>query len=86
MSTLQQLRSHRIFGLAIFDIVSSIIGLVAIFLLSRYFYWTRKGVQLDWKPFVIAGILLAIPIGIFFHVIFGTNTSLNYKLGLSTSP
>lgn len=76
------LRKYKIFGLAIFDIVSSIIGLVLIFLVAKRIHFR----ELPATPFVIAGVLLAIPVGIVFHILFGTNTQLNYHLGLSNDP
>ena len=82
MSLISQLRKPKIFGLAIFDIVSSIIGLVLIFQVARRHYFP------DLRPryFCIAGTLLAIPLGIVVHILFGINTALNYKLNLSHKP
>ena len=72
-------RNYRIFGMAIFDLVLAMVGLVLVFLLARWKHFPNLKV---W-PFVLAGILLTIPVGIVFHIIFGTNTHLNYQLGLS---
>jgi hypothetical protein len=58
------------------------IGMVLIFLIAKYKHFPK----LNQYPFVIAGIMLAIPVGILFHVLFGTNTRLNYILGLSNPP
>jgi hypothetical protein len=79
MSSISSLRSYRIFGIALFDLISAMIGLVIIFLIAKHYHFPN----LSSIPFILAGILLAIPVGITFHIIFGTNTSLNYKLGLS---
>ena len=79
---LKYLRSFRIYNIAMFDVIVSIIGLIIICLISRDRYWPRK----DWKPFVGIAIFYAIPIGIVTHIIFGVNTQLNYKLGLSDKP
>ena len=79
---IRELRSYKIFGLALFDLVLSMVGLVLIFLLARHIH----GIDLSPTPFIVGGIVLAIPIGIVFHVIFGTNTTLNYRLGLSHKP
>jgi L-cystine uptake protein TcyP (sodium:dicarboxylate symporter family) len=76
------IRDHRIFGLAIFDLVTAILGMILLFLLA----WKIHFPKLDWWKFVLAGLILAIPFGIIIHVIFGVNTKLNYKLGLSNSP
>lgn len=80
--TLENIRSHKIFGLAIFDLVTAIIGMIIIFLIA----WKIHYPKLDWWKFVVAAILLAIPVGIVFHILFGVNTKLNYTLGLSNKP
>lgn len=79
MSFISNLRKYRIFGISWFDLITSMIGLIIIFLIAKHFHFKN----LKSLNFIIAGILLAIPVGIVFHVIFGTNTSLNYNLGLS---
>ena len=80
--SIQDLRKHKIFGLAIFDLVSSFIGMILLFLLL----WKVHFPKLDWWKFVLAALLLTIPFGIIIHIFFGVNTRLNYKLGLSNSP
>lgn len=80
--SLDTLRSHKIFGIAIFDLTLSVIGMIIIFTAAWYFSF--KNLEL-WK-FILAAILLTIPVGIVFHIIFGVNTFLNYKLGLSNIP
>ena len=80
--SIEDLRSHKIFGLAIFDLSISFIGVIAIFMVA----WRVHFRNLDWWKFLIAAILVTIPIGITFHVLFGTNTTLNYRLGLSNKP
>jgi len=82
MISVASLRKHRMFGIAIFDLVSSFIGTVIIFMLI----WKLKFQNISPWNFFIAGILLTIPIGIFFHVIFAVNTRLNSLLGLSNPP
>jgi len=77
-----EIRKYRFMGIAIFDLVSSFIGVIIIFLLV----WMLRFRNLNPLIFVIAAILLTIPIGIFFHVIFGINTTLNKRLGLSNAP
>ena len=77
-----EIRKHRFYGIAIFDLVSSFIGVIIIFLVV----WKWRFQNLNPMIFVIAAILLTIPIGIFFHVIFGVNTTLNKRLGLSNTP
>jgi hypothetical protein len=79
---LKELRSHKIFGLAIFDLVSSFIGIIIIFLL----FWKLHFKHLNWLNFLIAAIVVTIPLSITFHILFGVNTQLNYTLGLSNKP
>lgn len=71
-SLIDQLRSWRIEGLALFDIILAVIGMVFI---SDWLHITKT-----------TAVLLAIPIGIVTHFIFGINTTLNYKLGISDKP
>ena len=78
--TLEELRSYRVLGgIALFDLVFSFIGIICLFIFFRNKWFKNKPLI----NFVIAGILLTIPIGIVFHVIFGVNTHLNRQLGLS---
>lgn len=76
------LRKPKIFGLAIFDLVLSVIGIIILFVTMQKWHFKN----LSYSTFVIAAIILTIPIGIVFHVVFGVNTALNYKLGLSNKP
>ena len=82
MVSITELRKPRIVGISIFDLVSAIIGSVLIFVLFWYIHFREKSVL----PFIVAGALLSVPIGIVFHVIFGSNTTLNHALGLSNKP
>lgn len=81
-SVLEKLRKPKIFGLALFDLIFGIIGTVILFLILRRIHFST----LDRKNFIIAAILLTIPLGIFTHVLFGTDTTLNSRLGLSYKP
>ena len=83
MADINSIRSHRIFGIAIFDLVMSMVLLALFFVIIWYLRYREN---LNVINFIIAGILLAIPLGIFFHVLFGVDTTLNYKLGLSNAP
>ena len=79
---LKEIRSHRVFGVALFDLILAFVGTVLILLIARWKWFPR----LNALNFVLAGILLAVPLGIFFHIIIGRDTALNYKLGLSNNP
>jgi len=76
---IKTLRSYRIYNIAMFDVIFGIIGTVLLLLLFK-----EKGKSST--NYVIAGVLLTIPLGIFIHVLFKVNTELNYKLGLSDKP
>ena len=80
--SIENLRSYKIFGLAVFDLSLSLIGTIILFMIM----WRIHFKNLDWWKFLIAAILLTIPIGITFHILFGVNTKLNYELGLSNKP
>jgi NADH:ubiquinone oxidoreductase subunit 3 (subunit A) len=80
--SIQDLRKHKIFGLAVFDLVSATIGMILLFLLA----WKIHFPKLDWWKFVVAAVIITIPFGIIIHVFFGVNTKLNYDLGLSNTP
>ena len=80
--SIEDLRSNKIFGLSIFDLSISFIAIIILFMLS----WRVHFKKLDWWKFLIAAIIVTIPISITFHVLFGVNTKLNYKLGLSNNP
>ena len=69
---IKELRSWRINGIALFDVISSIIGMI---IAADYIGISKTNAA-----------LLAIPIGVLVHYIFGINTTLNYKLGLSDKP
>ena len=79
---LKEIRSHKIFGLAIFDLVSSFIGIIVMFLIA----WNYHFPHLDWWKFVLAAIVVTMPLSVLFHVLFGVNTQFNYILGLSYNP
>lgn len=80
--TIAELRSHKIFGLAIFDLTMSFIGIIALFMIARQYHFKK----LNWWKFLVAAIIVTIPLSITFHVLFGVNTQLNFLLGLSNKP
>jgi hypothetical protein len=82
MSTIANLRKPKIFGLAVFDLVVAVIGMIAIFLAMWHWHFPKLN---PWH-FVIAAVLLTIPVGIVIHIIFGVDTALNSRLGLSEAP
>lgn len=79
--SIQNIRKYKIFGISIFDLVTSFLGMILLFVLA----WKVHFPKLKWWVFIIAAIILTIPFGIIIHVFFGVNTKLNYTLGLSDS-
>jgi hypothetical protein len=79
---MNQIRKYKIFGLAIFDLVSAILGMISIFIIIR----TVRFPKLELWKFIIWAIIVTIPVGIVFHILLGVNTQLNYNLGLSYKP
>ena len=82
MSAIANLRRPKVFGLAVFDLVVGMIGMIAIFLVMWHWHFPKLN---PWH-FVLAAVLLTIPVGITVHIIFGVDTALNSKLGLSEAP
>ena len=82
LPSLPTLRSYRIAGMALFDLVFAALGTVFLFLYFRGRFFPK----LSKTKFIVAAVLLTVPIGIVFHVLFGVDTSLNYRLGLSNKP
>ena len=71
-----------IFGISIYDLLASLLVLILLFLHSHHKYFKN----LPKINFIIAAIILVWPLGIIFHIIFGVNTEINSKLGLSYAP
>lgn len=71
-------RSFRIFNIALFDLISSIIGLF------YFFRWTfpRRPISFAWSW----TILLVLPLSVLSHLVFGIPTMFNFYLGLSSPP
>ena len=78
MSIITQLRSVRLFDIALFDLVTAFIGLYL--LLKLVFKHKPQHFYLAWTT------VLVLPIGIVFHLLFKVPTTLNYYLGLSSKP
>ena len=78
---IQNIRKHKIFGLAIFDLLTSFILMIVVFIMA----WKTHFQKLKFFNFIIAAIILTIPVAITIHILFGINTKLNYNLGLSYS-
>ena len=76
------INKYRLFGIRLFDLILSLVVMVIIFLLA----WKYHFKNLKYQNFVLAAVLLTIPLGIIAHVIFGINTQLNYDLGFSGKP
>lgn len=75
MSTLEKLRSVRIFNIALFDIVAGIIGLVLIAMTGIL----GKTIK---KHALLFGVLGVFPIGELFHLLFRVNTPVLGAVGV----
>jgi hypothetical protein len=80
--SIQDLRSYKIFGLSIFDLVISFVFIITLFMVA----WRIHYKNLNWCKFLLAAIFVTLPIAITFHILFGVDTKLNYELGLSNKP
>lgn len=69
---LNKLRTPRIFGIALFDLILALVCMMYLFH------------AMGWGA--INGALLAIPVGILVHYILDIPTRLNYYLGISCEP
>jgi glycopeptide antibiotics resistance protein len=79
---MDNIRDYRIFGVAIFDLVLASIGVVLLMLIFRQTFRPKSPAL----PYILAGLVVVIPIGIFVHAAFDVKTHLNWKLGLSAKP
>lgn len=79
---IQQIRQYKIFGMAIFDWISTFLaGLLLTYLLDKYVFIKNN----FWELYVWTMIFLII-LAIFVHKIMGVDTMLNYYLGLNPKP
>lgn len=79
MTLIDRLRQFRILNIAVFDLVTSFIGILLLSLILRSLFFPTYSKQ---KTILIA-ILLTLPIGIVTHYMFGIKTVLNTYIGLS---
>lgn len=69
---MENIRSYRVFNIAVADVVGTV--LIAVYISDQYNYPRSQG------------IALAFLLGIATHHILGINTQLNYDLGISERP
>ena len=74
---------YRIFGIAIFEIV---LILITAYYTSNYLKTLDCCNQMDINILILYVIIALIIIGIIAHIVSGTNTMLNYYLGISDKP
>jgi hypothetical protein len=82
LTFIQKIRSYRPWGIAIFDVFASFIGLTILFLIS----WKYHFPKLHWWMFVIAAAYVLFSVITTANILFGINTEANYKFGLSYKP
>ena len=78
MSTITYLRSFRIFGIALFDLIGTILGILIG--LKVLFPNREVSFYISWT------ILLMMPLSVISHLIFRVPTQFNYYLELSRKP
>jgi hypothetical protein len=77
-TTIDFIRSYRVFGMAVFDWVSTILSV----LFLRWYF--PSIVVWSYSPFMIVVGVVAFVVSI--HYLTGTPTMLNYYIGLSSKP
>ena len=75
---IQKLRKNRIGGLAVFDIATALLGMIAVALLLRKYFFPKY----DLYKTVGIAVVLTFPVAILVHYALGIQTTLNTKLGL----
>lgn len=78
MNTLQKLRGPKIFGMAIFDWVATIVATV----LFAYFTYRKPNPLEYWQYFLLVFVAV-IAVALVAHNISGTPTQFGYYLGLN---
>jgi hypothetical protein len=74
MSIIDDLRQYRIKNIALFDVITALVGLA--WLLSLFVPNQPKYFYFGWS------LLLVFPVAILTHYVFGVQTTLNTMLGL----
>jgi hypothetical protein len=69
---MENIRSYRMFNIAIADVVGTVV--IAVYISDQYDYPRDKGVALAFLTAIVT------------HKLLGINTQLNYDLGLSNRP
>ena len=72
MTTIETIRSYRIFGIALFDLVCSYVG---VFIFHKYLVGADKPFRSTLQLF-----FAVIPFGVLVHMLFGQHTFLNTKI------
>lgn len=78
MSFITYIRSYRLFDIALFDLITAIIGL---YLVIKWTFPNRQS-SFHWSWTAV----LLLPVSIISHLVFKTPTTLNFYLGLSERP
>ena len=78
MVLITNLRKPRIAKIALFDVITAILG---VFIFLKLFFRNQNNLKL-----FFVSVLLAFLFGIVVHYVLGIPTMLNYYLGLSKKP
>jgi hypothetical protein len=79
-------RSNRCLGMSSFDLFLSMVLSSVILTASNAVINTKRKKPIHYPNLIFIGLFSAIPLGIYFHALFGVDTFLNWKLGLSEKP
>lgn len=74
MKTLDYLRSFRLGGIALFDLITAFAGMVLLAYILHKVWFPKSNL----KMFIFVAILLTIPVGMVFHWLFGVKTKLRF--------
>ena len=82
-TTFESIHYYRIFGIAKFEII---LILIIAYFMSNYTKTLNCCNKIDIKVIFLLIICALVIIGIIAHIVTGTNTMLNYYLGISKKP
>jgi hypothetical protein len=75
MTTLEWLRSFRLGGIALFDLITAFAGMIFLAYIIHKVWFPKS----DLKMFIFVAVLLTIPVGMVFHWLFGVKTKISFN-------
>lgn len=74
MEILDYLRSFRLGGIALFDLITAFAGMIFLAYVIHKVWFPKSNL----KMLIFVAILLTIPVGMIFHWLFGVKTKLHF--------